>query len=71
MLKENYTPEKKLAAVTVMYKVKGYNPDGGDWFWVKYDPNYDILAEGKVEGCLNCHGSAKANDYVFAGKVMK
>lgn len=71
IVKENYTPEKKLAAVTVMYKVKGYNPDGGDWFWVKYDPNYDILAEGKVEGCLNCHGSAKANDYVFTGKVMK
>ncbi len=21
-----------------MYKIKGYNPEGGDWFWVKYSP---------------------------------
>ncbi len=69
IVKENYTPEKKLAAVTVMYKVKGYNPAVGDWFWVKYDPNFEILAEGKVKGCIACHGSAKSNDYVFTGKV--
>jgi len=69
IVKENYTPEKKLAAVTVMYKVKGYNAAVGDWFWVKYDPNFDILAEGKVKGCIACHGSAKGNDYVFTGKV--
>ena len=54
-----------------MYKVKGYNPAGGDWFWAKYDPEFNILAEGMVKGCLNCHGSAKANDYVFAGKVVE
>jgi hypothetical protein len=69
ILKENYTPEKKLAAVTVMYKVKGYDSAKGDWFWVKYDPNFEILAEGKVKGCVACHGTAKDNDYVFTGKV--
>jgi hypothetical protein len=21
-----------------VYKVKGYNPDAGDWFWAKYGP---------------------------------
>jgi hypothetical protein len=26
IVKENYMPDKMLAAVTVMYKVKGYNP---------------------------------------------
>lgn len=26
VVKENYTPEKKLAAVTVIYKAKGYKP---------------------------------------------
>ncbi len=69
IVKENYTPEKKLAAVTVMYKIKGYDPAGGDWFWAKYDPNFEILAEGKVKGCIACHGTAKDNDYVFTGKV--
>ncbi len=67
IVKENYSPKKKLAAVTVMYKVKGYNPSGGDWFWVKYDPGFKVLKEGKVKGCLECHGKAKENDYVFTG----
>ena len=71
IVKENYTQDKKLAAVTVMYKVKGYNPAGGDWFWAKYDPEFNILAEGMVKGCLNCHGSAKTNDYVFTGKLVE
>jgi len=69
VLKENYTPDKKLAAVTVMYKVKGYNAEAGDWFWVKYDPEFKIQKEGKVTGCIGCHGSASDNDYIFTGKV--
>ncbi len=69
IIKENYTPNKKLVAVTVMYKVKGYNPSDGDWYWVKYDENFDVLAEGKVKGCLKCHSTVKDNDYIFTGKV--
>ncbi|NIM14569.1 MAG: hypothetical protein GTO45_21320, partial [Candidatus Aminicenantes bacterium] len=69
IVKENYAPNKDLIAVTVMYKVKGYNPEGGDWFWVKYDAKFKTLAEGKVEGCLACHGTVKGNDYIFTGKV--
>ncbi len=69
ILKDNYNAEKKLVAVTVMYKVTGYNPAGGDWFWAKYDPDFKILAEGKVTGCLNCHTKAKENDFVFTGNV--
>jgi hypothetical protein len=69
ILKENYAPNKKLIAVTVMYKVKGYNPEGGDWFWAKYDANFQTLAEGKIKDCLACHGTVKNNDYIFSGKV--
>ena len=69
VLKENYTPARKLAAVTVMYKVKGYNPEAGDWFWAKYNPDYEIEAEGKVGMCLGCHTGAKGNDYLYTGKV--
>jgi biotin synthase len=29
---ENYGKDKELKAITVMYKVAGYNPDAGDWF---------------------------------------
>jgi hypothetical protein len=69
IVKENYSPDKKLMAVTVMYKVKGYNAEGGDWFWVKYGADFSTLASGKVKGCLGCHGSVANNDYVFTGKV--
>lgn len=71
IVKENYSAEKKLAAVTVMYKIKGYNPSAGDWFWAKYGPNRNVLKEGKVQDCIKCHSAEKANDYIFTGKFIK
>jgi len=29
---EDYTADKNLQGCTVMYKIKGYNPEAGDWF---------------------------------------
>lgn len=69
IVKENYTPDKKLAALTVMYKVKGYNPEAGDWFWAKYAPDGKVEAEGKIAGCITCHAKAKDNDYLFTGTL--
>lgn len=69
IVKENYSPEKELAAVTVMYRRTSYNPEGGDWFWLKYAPDKTILAEGKVEGCISCHRTVQNNDWVFTGPV--
>lgn len=37
IVKENYGDDKKtMVAITAMYKVKGYNPEAGDWFWAEY-----------------------------------
>jgi hypothetical protein len=69
IVKENYTPEKVLAAVTVMYKRQGYNPEGGDWFWLKYTPDGAIAAEGKVADCIACHGQSKENDWLLTGTI--
>ena len=69
VVKENYTAEKKLAAVTVMYKQAGYNAEGGDWFWLKYAPDGTIQKEGKVGGCIGCHAAVKSNDWLFIGPV--
>ena len=69
IVKENYSPDKKLMALTVMYRIKGYNPQAGDWFWAKYTPDGKIEAEGKVEMCINCHGKKKDNDYIFTGSL--
>lgn len=66
IVKENYSPDKKLAALTVMYKVKGYSPEDGDWFWLRSAPDGKVGTAGKVDGCIKCHAKAKATDYVFS-----
>ena len=69
IIKENYMPDKNLGAVTVMYRVNGYDPDAGDWFWAKYKANGSIEKEGKVAGCIGCHTAAIGNDWIFTGPV--
>ena len=70
VIKENYSPEKKLGAVTVMYRVKGYDADAGDWFWAKYKPGGEIAKAGKVAGCIGCHAAKISNDWIFTGEVQ-
>jgi hypothetical protein len=69
VVKESYTPEKTLDAITVMYKQAGYNAEGGDWFWLKYAPDGTVQKEGKVSGCIACHAAVKSNDWLFTGPV--
>ncbi|MEX0960187.1 MAG: cytochrome P460 family protein [Burkholderiales bacterium] len=69
VIKENYMPDGKLAAITVMYKAKNYNPSDGDWYWVKYGPDGGIEAEGKEPMCIACHSAVKNNDYLYTGPV--
>ncbi len=69
IVKENYTPERQLAGVTVMYKKTGFAPEAGDWFWLKYSPEGQIEEEGQVQGCIGCHSRAANNDYLFTGNI--
>lgn len=69
IVKENYMPDKTLGAVTVMYRVKGYDAEAGDWFWAKYSAAGMIAKEGKVAGCIGCHTAAIGNDWIFTGPV--
>jgi hypothetical protein len=69
IIKENYMPDKALGAVTVMYRVKGYDPDAGDWFWAKYKADGSIEKEGKVAGCISCHRAVIMNDWIFTSPV--
>jgi hypothetical protein len=76
IVKENYTPEKELASVTVMYKAPGFNPDHNDWFFAKYLPDGSVAEtpdgaaqEGRVPGCQACHAARKTNDYLYTGRI--
>jgi len=66
IVKENYGKDQKtLMAITPMYKVKGYNPEAGDWFWAKYEPSGKALKSGKVKGCIDCHRTQGDKDWLF------
>ena len=76
VIKENYSPQKKLMAITLMYKQKGYNAEAGDWYWVKFMPDGKVAqmeapngkmmpVAGKAKGCIECHSGADGDDYSF------
>ncbi|MEQ9618854.1 MAG: hypothetical protein RIG61_06740 [Deltaproteobacteria bacterium] len=70
LIKENYMPDEKLAAITVMDK-RGDDKD--DWFWVKFNPDGTVatmemekdgkkmttsVAGGKHTMCAMCHAAS-------------
>ena len=65
IVKENYNKAKVLKAITVMYKVQGYNPGDGDWFWAKYTTEGTAKPFGKPKGCVGCHGTRAKNDFIL------
>ena len=62
---QNYSVDKKMTDITVMYRIAAYNPEAGDWFWAKYAPDGKVQAEGKVDTCIKCHAAKKDNDYIM------
>ena len=67
--KQNFNKDKKYVSLTVMYKVKDYNPAEGDYFWAKYAPDGRIEAEGKISSCINCHSHKRGNDFIFTSSL--
>lgn len=75
VVKENYSPDKELMAITVMHRSKGYDPKHGDWYYAKYMPNGQIdktppemksmPIAGKFMMCTQCHSGAGGNDFAF------
>ena len=67
--------------ITMMYKTKGYNPEAGDWYWVKYMPDGTVAAmdapkgkmaiAGKAKGYIECHTGAEGNDFAFFNDRLK
>jgi hypothetical protein len=51
--------------LTLMWKVTGFNPDGGDWFWATFSTGGEVVAEGILNDCLSCHRGAESNDFIF------
>ena len=52
----------ELKDYTVMKKISGYNADGADWFWAKFETDGSVATAGSPDMCTGCH-SANA-DYL-------
>jgi len=67
IVKENVGTSSQVteAALTVMWKVAGFDPPNHDWFWANVTPDGGIVAEGRVQSCTVCHGGVRDNDFVF------
>lgn len=59
LVKENYGRSQELRDITVMYKLMGFYPEKGDWFWAKFSPDGKAQRAGKPRGCINCHSSGE------------
>ncbi len=70
IVKENFMPDSLLAAITIMYKVSGYDPANGDWFWAKLGPDGAVEVEGRGQGCIACHAAQRANDFIFTSSLQ-
>ncbi len=71
IIKENYDNDKKLIAVTLMMKVSNSFPNGGDWFWAKYEKDGGAAVCGPIQSCLACHSGAADNDYLLSYQLKK
>jgi hypothetical protein len=74
---EDYTADQKArTGINILYRVKGYDPKNGDWYWMKYNENGSVVRTSPQEGgqpiagralaCIECHRKAGGNDFVFS-----
>lgn len=66
IVKENYGNDRRLATVTLMRKVKGFDPANQDWWWGQFGPGGLVQESGVVPACIGCHRNAQGGDYLFS-----
>ena len=71
VVKEAYDTDRELSTIAVMAKVKDYDPENGDWFYLDLDAEGKILFSGKEAICIKCHKAYKNNDYLIVHKLDK
>ena len=60
-----------LAAYTIMVKRgDSYDPVNGNWEYLLFNPEKEVMAHGKLEMCIDCHAAVADKDYVFSDRRM-
>jgi hypothetical protein len=81
LVREDYDSKKKRVSISVMYRVKNYDPAHNDWYWMSFLENGSISRTpekdgrkplaGKVTSCIDCHAKAPGKDFVFSESPPK
>lgn len=76
LVREDYDANRKRQSISVLYRVKDYDKDHGNWYWIKYLENGTVARgaddkpiAGKVGSCIECHGKAGGKDFVFSNDL--
>ncbi len=69
IVRESYDADGELREIGVRYKVQGYDSEHNDWFWAAYSPDGEIIVEGMVDSCQECHSVVADNDYVYTSYI--
>lgn len=77
LVREDYDDKGKRKSISVMYRVKDYDKDHGNWYWFTYQENGSIARNtekkaiaGKVASCVDCHTKANGKDFVFSNDTL-
>ncbi len=71
VVRESYDLDQAFDNISVMIKVKGYDPENNDWFWAQYGSDGKLISSGKIMECISCHKAFKNNDYLIIHKLDK
>ena len=79
---EDYADSGKTRnSISIMYRVKGTDPEHNDWYWMRYLPDGSLATAdaasgakpivGKVKSCIDCHENAWGKDLVFTNDAAE
>lgn len=77
LVREDYDDKGKRKSISVMYRVKDYDKERGNWYWLQYKETGSIVRgegnkamAGKVTSCIECHTKANGMDFTFSNDIL-
>jgi hypothetical protein len=58
------TGERPASIMVMTKREAGYDPAHGDWRWTALNSRGEVVADGKLDRCTQCHKDAP-HDYIF------
>ena len=78
LVREDYDDKRKRQSVSVLYRVKDYDKEHGNWYYLRFTETGAIMKgqdtkplAGKVASCIECHAKASGKDFVFSNDALK